>query len=54
MQLNGKESIYKNPSTQAASRTATVFLLQAQSNFIFVAWYTTSLVGNNFLYYARI
>ena len=48
--VNGKESIYKKPSILALSRAITVFLYQAQDNFICVTCYSTSLIGSNFLY----
>lgn len=48
--VNRKESIYKQPSIPALSRTITVFLYQAQDNFIFLTWYSTILIGSNFLY----
>ena len=48
--MNGKESINKKPPILTLSRTITVFLYQAQDNFIFVTWYSTSLIGSNFLY----
>lgn len=48
--VNRKESIYKQPPIPALSRTITVFLYQAQDNFIFLTWYSTILIGSNFLY----